>query len=182
VYIVAVFSGFVHPDSGWIGAPDDLHYFQNTIYESSGLVTVVTALPDTSSELKDGDNNRYNVDFQQTMSMYKYDDSDYVNFVAQYQETFTRVGYKQYADYWWCYTYPITQLIVQRDDKACDHDRIPRVKGLVLLEANSLGKVTLTLSSKASWGDESFSSQEESYDLDFSADNWVTAADPKATK
>jgi hypothetical protein len=51
------------------------------------------------------------------MSMYKYDDSDYVNFVAQYQETFTRVGYKQSADYWWCYTSPITQLIVERDDK-----------------------------------------------------------------
>jgi hypothetical protein len=49
--------------------------------------------------------------------MYKYDDSDYVNFVAQYQETFTRVGYKQSADYWWGYTSPITQLIVERDDK-----------------------------------------------------------------
>jgi len=168
VYIVAVFSGSVYPDWGWDGTPDDLHYFKTTIFQDSYKVPVVTVLPNTSSELKDGDNNRYNVNYQQTMSMYRFDDSDYVNFVAQYQETFTRVGYKQSAEW----RYPLTQLVVTRDDKASDHDSIPRVKGLVVWEASSLGKLQLRFGSLASWGQESFPYQCDDYELDFSADNW----------
>jgi len=177
VYIVGVVSGLVYPDWGWKDTPDDLNYFKVSIFQDTNMdsVPVVTVLPNTTSELKDGDNNRYNVDYQQTMSMYRFDNDEYVNFVAQYQETFTRVGYKQSTEW----QYPRTELAVVRDDKASDHDSKPKVKGLVIWEANSLRKVDLLLGCVASWGHESPGYQTDSYELDFSADNWVTDADPK---
>jgi hypothetical protein len=45
----------------------------------------------------------------------------------------------------WDYTFDISQKNVDDVSKASDHDSTPRVKGLILLEANSLGKITLSM-------------------------------------
>ncbi|KAK2465000.1 hypothetical protein APHAL10511_003076 [Amanita phalloides] len=154
VYIIAVYRG-----SASITTPLHFHFGFD---DQSGLLSLVNQFPIPGSEDVDGNKRLYNIDYSQTMSMYKNGGNDPYSFPARYNHSFILEGYSQskYKPGSW-------SLIYEFDDS---YD-FPDVNGLQVFETNSLAIANCNIFCGISLdGVDLIEAAEKVYSLDFSAD------------